>query len=402
MLSARYGARFLRCVIGALHHRQRQAKSTNAASEQRLLVLHSHAWHEIAVLLWDTSFNDLAQTVLELSEMTFGALLALRSDPQAAPGLKNDLEMIATTPSLISDMIQCDPQTVGHGYSDRAAHVFLHTTTTLGFDLAMFNRNSTFECERVSAADAISWSTRFYTKSGHLRENARIVAGSAATSIDIAVGKGDFWMPRQASGTSRDLVESIVDASRAASSSACTVPVSGRHTLFGCSAALPQQPSINQPATASHYPSLTRLAPALLIPEEDISETRELCRRACVARASSRRLLSMLSVYNDAMMDTLMLASFTELLPYIEFVRSSIEQATSHGTNPGRFINTAASHFEHAYRNRFRSGHRLGDVSDYEIDFKGSVQQLLSGLDAACCVARPWARGVAYSMARIA
>jgi hypothetical protein len=61
-------------------------------------------------------------------------------------------------------------------------------------------------------------------------------------------------------------------------------------------------------------------------------------------------------------------------------------QAPANKTSLGLICATlekVTDNFERAYRNRFYNSYRMGDITDFNLDFKGGIQQLISSFDAA-------------------
>ncbi len=110
-----------------------------------------------------------------------------------------------------------------------------------------------------------------------------------------------------------------------------------------------------------------------------------------VPKVVMERVLNAIALYNDGILDNFLFSCFLELRPYltriIDFIR---DQADKH--RQGKLedlagtvakLNEMVSSFDTGWRNRFHGGWRLGEISDFNLEFKGGVQQLVSAIHAA-------------------
>ena len=96
----------------------------------------------------------------------------------------------------------------------------------------------------------------------------------------------------------------------------------------------------------------------------------------------------MFANFNDGLLDRNLYGFFAELLPFMHDVFDYVEKAALKGY--GDDVNAwcvalqrISQNFELAYRNRFHNSHRLGEITDFNVDFKGGIQQLVSAFDGA-------------------
>ncbi len=110
-----------------------------------------------------------------------------------------------------------------------------------------------------------------------------------------------------------------------------------------------------------------------------------------VPKVVLERVLNAIALYNDGILDNFLFSCFLELRPYliriIDFIRDQadryrqgkLEELAGTVTK----LNEMVSSFDTGWRNRFHGGWRLGEISDFNLEFKGGVQQLVSAIHAA-------------------
>jgi len=131
----------------------------------------------------------------------------------------------------------------------------------------------------------------------------------------------------------------------------------------------------------------------MLIPSQRIEALNELFRRSRFCKVASERVLAMISAYNEGISDNIMFSSFSELHPFVEWAlrvtELEIKEQMRRADQDDRFwqlvrqTNWRVDEFEHAVRNRYRGSHRLGEVSEVNLEFRGGVQQLITALHGA-------------------
>jgi len=99
------------------------------------------------------------------------------------------------------------------------------------------------------------------------------------------------------------------------------------------------------------------------------------------------RVLNALAQFNEGIQDNFLFSSFLELRPYTERIVNLIEdQADAKKTDAAGVsieLNRLIDNFETGWRNRFHGGWRLGEISDFNLEFKGGIQQLVTAFHVA-------------------
>ena len=110
-----------------------------------------------------------------------------------------------------------------------------------------------------------------------------------------------------------------------------------------------------------------------------------------VPKVVVERVLNAIALYNDGILDNFLFSSFLELRPYltrmVDFVRECASRSSQgkpeNSVVVQKGINQLVDYLETGWRNRFYGGWRLGEVTDFNLEFKGGIQQLLSAFDGA-------------------
>ena len=398
MAAASSGTTFLRSLVRVLHSLGNRDLETGellprTGPRLKAFVLESYAWNELVLLLWSTSFERIARAVDEISSLTVGRVICfLESEPTGVD--PQDIKDNQALARVLRKRVREDVMMLGASaieFRDRDGdvtrpsqedmlqrHVLINTVTSVG---PRADLDTKAVLDEISDDDRLVWNTRWFVESGHQHQVRRILQEQDPTGGTAKVlGKGDILCPITAQGSSRELVRRIYDERE------------GLAGMFGVNAdhstiALPDAVlDYTRPRIEDHY-SVFR--PALMIPQHRIDELHRVLVRTRFCKVASMRLLNMVSVYNDGVSDNVMFSSFSELHPFVLWVLRQVEMYLSRRLEANELhLITDATHywvdeFEQAFRNRYRSSHRLGDISEVNLDFRGGVQQLVAALHAA-------------------
>gem|GEM_PF-5823233 len=116
----------------------------------------------------------------------------------------------------------------------------------------------------------------------------------------------------------------------------------------------------------------------------EIDEVYQDLRKLQIHKVITERVLNAFNLLNDGIVDNFTFSTFLELKPYLEKIREIIkEPPTRQPDELGARLNLLLDNFEAGWRNRFYGGWHLGEVTDFNIDFKGGIQQILSAISTA-------------------
>lgn len=111
---------------------------------------------------------------------------------------------------------------------------------------------------------------------------------------------------------------------------------------------------------------------------------------ACrISKVLKERTLKMYGIFNNGITDLLFFSYFIELKGYLETIRKRISdyrKTISNNVSIEDFhiwLNQMIRNFEQAYYNRFHHNSRMLNIADFNLEYNGGIQQLISAYDTA-------------------
>jgi len=370
------GATFLRLVVNFI---KEEAGAFEREIGDRLIILESYAWHEITLVMLGRAYTRMLDFVTRLRDASYSDLVGAAYRRAATASERRDTE----------DELHGLHHLAGPdlGWTRRQldrAPIFGNLTTTLGFDFRMFrDRGLT---ARIDPGDRIHLSSRWYVKPGRIGEFRATVAGR--DSLVCAVGRGDVWYRPGAGALDR----------RTAHAQTRTRDAIRRYLhenqLRGLKNMALQRYTRAASVPAIRSPVIRRRRFAdrlgrLKIQAREIRAVDRAMRRLRVPKVLIHRILNVYANFNDGTLDRNLYASFAELRPFLERVslelvaESRAAQRTVSHEELCRRIRKWCGNFERAYRNRFHNSERMGEITDFNFEFKGGIQQVVTAFDAA-------------------
>ncbi|MBM3322196.1 hypothetical protein FJY69_01760, partial [candidate division WOR-3 bacterium] len=395
------GADFLRCAIKAIRRKFDQVKKQSPRffrSDIELLILESHAWHELTLLLFARSFEDIIRFVLEVREWTIDEMSAsLRA------GDAYDLSLFLGADTLTSLYCRLEPRT-----SVAASHVFGTSATTLAFRTGLCSRGGRKLLATVCKDDILYETRRWSARAGHVQSALAAAVGEPPPVVNhplkflLCAGRGDIVTPLPgAEQTSswrlvKDMMPLLQDDVRqheigehliTRSTSICHAGVN-----FGPGDAGLKDNNVHLPKVGETHPYLGRVLEALPHTKgvracvrgitKDILEP---LKRLGVPKVVAARLVNAFALLAQGLQDPHLVSNMLELLPFMQRIRRLIERPPNELdlADLTRLLADHADKFELAWHNRYRGGWHLGEVSDFTLEYKGGIEQLVSAFDAA-------------------
>jgi hypothetical protein len=378
------GTDFLRCVVKTVQHRftsrASRAPSFWAGRELQMLMFESTAWSELTLVLFSNAYNSIVRFVLDLRSVRISDLEA----SCRACGASGDWDKLF---SLLSR------RAGNHG----DISVLVNSITTLGFRFELFENSPTYEgVSPIAENDSIHVFCRFSTWPERLGDGISAVVGApldvCAEKILICTGRGDFVFP--ADGTKHEMIKTreyirrVVEArlgpevrrSVTATNSILSVaPESVLSNIESLSSLVPSS-SVEKP------PLEQRLIPLEVGVDRVAAEIYSPMKRLSLPKVVTLRAINAVALYNEGIQDYFLFPNFLELRPFVEVMLAAIgklhERADSH-TGASVYLNTLIDTFETGWRNRFHAAWRLGEITDFNLEFKGGIQQLVTAIDGA-------------------
>lgn len=140
---------------------------------------------------------------------------------------------------------------------------------------------------------------------------------------------------------------------------------------------------------AEKHPALMKRLRNCGFSHVDLNQLRKDLDACHVSKVLKERTLKMYGTFNNGITDLLFFNYFIELKGYLENIRKRIgyyRQNIGNGISLEDFhtwINRMIRNFEQAYFNRFHHNSRILNISDFNLEYNGGIQQLISAYDAA-------------------
>jgi hypothetical protein len=371
------GATFLRLVVNFIKH---EWDESGGDARARLIILESYAWHEITLVMLGRSYGRMLNFAARLRDASRGDLVeALQRRAKARGGSEPEdlIQQLGHLNHLIARDLLWQQDDVSR------APLFGNLATNLGFDFRIF-RNAGL-IDGIDAGDRIHLQSRWFVKPGRMA-NFRTLLLSPGDSLICSVGRGDVWYP--AAATMRDAAAEPLltrDAIRA---------YVKQNNLRGLNGAALQRYTVASVALPSSRESTPRRRFSdqlrkLTFSTDELKHIDRAMRRRRVPKVLIHRLLNVYGNFNDGVLDRNLYASFAELRMFLvrvgtELTTEPLEETerVSH-EELCRRIRKWVANFERAYRNRFHNSERMGEITDFNFDFKGGIQQVVTAFDAA-------------------
>ncbi len=381
----------------------------------RFLVLETFCWNEIEVLIFADGFQKISSMIQAIKSLTVQDMFVDGADPNVN---HNDL-MSHFQSSLVLKHESFSQNKDATLEGLKQCHLFVKSIETLGFD---FDILSTLQgishssdkddvvSEEIDRAlirfnlvedDRVKITQRWFVKPGHVGEIKAILSPKNTLNNEetyVTVGNADFTVTHNSfmekdvqSVSSKIVVEQLIRS--------MGLPEIDKH--------------IHQILT---IPEVCFNGPLNLVGKKHISfhdelrhmqfsqgkirETSTMLRQIGVSKIIQGKINNAFAAYNEGVTDSSLYGYFVELFPYLAQLRNTIIHHHGRLFNKAETpdtdiqvkvdslvdfedkLNSIAEIFLRAYHNRLQQSHKMLEISDYNLEFKGGVHQLVSALDS--------------------
>ena len=376
-------------------------------SNFQIIILNSWSWHEITVLIFSDSFNKIIEFVLELCDLTIGKTFDFLHEND------NSFFKFRDSDCLISELIKKHKYENTNSKVDFSnTHIFLNSSTTLGFRFEIFEKGGPDEAKEevlpIDPDDRIFPFSSWQTKAGHDFIGANLILGvpveEAINKILVCTGRGDIVWPSSSAKISDyrigfsemqtlEYVDKIVK-SRLQNKLEEHILLKNTIISFGTETLKKEDGTLkfNSLDPDRHYTLLTKeMKKRITIRISMIrKELYKPLRGNLIPKVILTRVLNTVALFNEGIDDPFLLSHFLELWPYLNTIIDKIKaiderrfDENSNLMKTAYEINNMLEIFIKAWRNRYYSCHRLSDISDFNLEYKGGVQQLASAFDGS-------------------
>ncbi|MEL7021292.1 MAG: hypothetical protein AAGK47_06785, partial [Bacteroidota bacterium] len=328
------------------------------------------SWNELSIIFFSNSFQRITEKVLSIRELTVSDLAPFDHDHYYDFVKKNCL--------------------LGQKVDDKVLEqrpLFANTTTIFGYDYYFLNHPTAFEqppaCFKSFDPDELKLYVRWYIKPGHLQATLREM--KAADPAHIAIGRGDCVY---ASDT-----ESLQKLTRQVNA----LRQQPKHPMARHINKIQSVPEVNFPiASIPSGQSLPDETPAenigrtLVFSLSVINELKQYLKSYRIAKILRDKVINMYVSFNDCIQDPVLYSYFVDLYPFLLRVRADIKHYALDQTgyydsvlHISRELRIICDDFEKAHHNRFHQSYLTSDITDYNLEFNGGIQQIVTAFDSA-------------------
>jgi hypothetical protein len=360
------GTEFLRLVVRFIHATAKQQKAENP--NMKVILLESYASHEITVLTFTDNYSAVSRLIRKVRE---SRVSDLEGSGSGAPE-RDDVRSILRN-CLLPDL----PMNGTKGQDISSAPLFTDTESYFGFDFDLLDPAKQSLLEKIDPTDALDLYCQWYVKPGHLQATFDEIEQHSEGDVSGCVGRGDLYEHTKGLTTRRaieQVVSSVIKDSPKYARRRQTTP-----------AVSPFQRRIPSGKKQDYAePDLS----GMRFTVEEIKEIQNHLRAVWTPKILTGKILNAFTNFNDGILDPGLYGYFIELLPLMESIQQMV--ATWHEASEQtdlslicKTLEKLTDNFERAYRNRFYNSYRMGDITDFNLEFKGGIQQSLSSFDAA-------------------
>lgn len=120
--------------------------------------------------------------------------------------------------------------------------------------------------------------------------------------------------------------------------------------------------------------------------KEKLSDIRNDLDKARISKVIKERIMKMYHNYDDCVQDPAFVVSFIGLKPFLDFLADTIKiysegKSTRTSDIMHEWLDNSLRDFEQAYLNRFHQSNRMRTLSDFNLEWNGGIQQIISSMD---------------------
>lgn len=160
----------------------------------------------------------------------------------------------------------------------------------------------------------------------------------------------------------------------------------------------PAHISDNLPLNREDHPQLVKYLGNCRFSKQELRKLRDDLNECRISKVLKERTLKMYGTFNDCITDPLFFSSFIELENYLIGIKTDIrnyrektgEKASLEEVHT--WLDSMIRNFEQAYYNRFHHSSRMRNISDFNLEYNGGIQQQVSAYDTAYkVILKEWA-----------
>ena len=123
---------------------------------------------------------------------------------------------------------------------------------------------------------------------------------------------------------------------------------------------------------------------------KSIQEIHENLKKNKISKVHQLRVIKMFSNYNNGVQDPLLYIYFIELKDLLETVFDTLKEFSDKSSplynlalsKKHMMLSSFVNSFEQAYKNRFHQSYRMNNITDFNLEYSGGIQQIISGYNS--------------------
>ena len=369
-----------------------------------VLVLETLSWNEVEIVLFSDSYVSITEIIHGIKELRVRDIEIPGAEYKTPipEGIEGSLLKKYTDKNEQADVNKIN-----------ASHLFVKSVETLGFDFEILDevrRNPGLSIKQrletvekileqwgISFQDSVRFVQRWFVKPGHLQDLRNIINQYCPEYTDhdfITVGNSDYSLTPKEVRSNGDLKKTKLSSRYLVRHILTSIEIEIEAHIHQI-VTIPEVEftSVKDETTVQNeHTRIHRNLCTMQFSQNEINAVSSKLRALTVSKIISGKFLNTLSTYNEGIADSALYGYFIELAPFLRTAISTIDQCYREHLD-GDYCNetlislqyklhTMSEAFQRAFQNRMQQSHKMLEISDYNLEFKGGVQQLVSAFDA--------------------
>lgn len=364
------GDDFLKLVASMIY--SRLEASPDFKEHFDFILLQSFSWNEFTILFFADSYDTITKHILEVRELSFEELKLF---DYGKSGLLDSIRKEALLTKLLEKEQESEDKL------DKA-HIFVHSQTIFGFDIDLFDeKNGEVQADsqlfKPILDDNLKLNIQLFVKPGHLKTVAKHFS-EKSKDWHLHIGNGDFVYPVPNGNLELSYKELLNNTD---------LEDLNKH-IRGIQTHPELGVDLNEIAgkeVDEHYFYTSGLHHYAfgITTLKDLRKNLIACK---VSKTVRERVVNMYVNYNNGIQDPVLYGYFIDLKPFLDKTLLDVAQLATEEyqsvEESSEVLDILTSDFDKAFHNRFHLSYLMSEMTDFNMEFNGGVQQLVSLFDS--------------------
>lgn len=371
-------------------------KNNESEDDFEVIITESFSYHELTILFFSTSYKKIGKSVADIRRLKVADLLSKSGSDSKINGRLSHVEASLLAHCNSNDNSSSDKKTtIGNN------HLFQDTKTVLGYDANKIveNINGSNHLFKPFPDEEVLFSIKWYLKPGHidyfidrLTKEWRAKLGT----MSLTTNDGDLMMcfksEKQQLKDVFDAINKITtqDESVFQPKSEIFEHVQKFHTYVD----IPIEDvrdKTNVYIPEKHYTFFKNNLESQAVKTTFIEKISIQMRALNMPKVLIARVMTLYSNYNMGIQDKMLFPYYLELRGFLNItIPKTIEEFYHNRFKRGyespklrRILYSMVKIAEKAFNNRLFHSHRTTEITDFKLEYRGGIQQILSAYDSA-------------------